>query len=156
VYKVKTYYYLLIVLTLISCSKEINEPAPLITESSIETFGLNRDLDSTVLSATLLPVVTCYAYDQGETPKPCDIFVTVTCHLSRPITKRLYIEMIKVNETGWDKKGIDAETDSSTMILDIAPGIQEITFTTIFSNPDNLHVAGLFTFGKIIAYDRLH
>ncbi|MEO8175000.1 MAG: hypothetical protein ABI581_18030 [Sediminibacterium sp.] len=153
--KIKPYYYLLFILLLVTCSKEVNRPLVFETESSTPVYTLSRDLGITTLSVTLVPVVTCYSYGRGETPKPCDIFIEITFHLSKPIENRLMVELVKARPDDWGNKELTGGSDSSMLVFDISPGTQTATFKTSFRNPDNYHISGLFTFGQIFIYDRI-
>ncbi len=86
--------YLVIAFLFISCAKSA-ENTTIVKKNNnvlISSF-LVQDLDSTQLSITLEPTVVCYAYKDGETAPPCNIFVYATVHLSTPLASEIHIEL---------------------------------------------------------------
>ena len=122
--------YLVIAFLLVSCSKSIENTAIVNKNSNVLASSfLIRDLDSTLLSITLEPNVVCYAFKAREAPKPCNIFVYATVHLSKPLVSELHIELKR-----------DNLIDQSTVILVIRPNTVNTILNTGFSNPDNQDV----------------
>lgn len=122
--------YLVMALLLVACSKSVDQaPVAHRNDNVLESPFLVRDLNGTLLSITLEPNVVCYSYKDGETARPCDIFVYATVHLSKPLKGELHIELKREN-TG--------KTD--VVILVIAPNSVSTILNTGFSNHDNLDV----------------
>ena len=122
--------YLVIVFLLVSCSKSVENSAIVQKNSNVLASPLLvRDLDSTLLSITLEPNVVCYSYRNGATPRPCNIFVYATVHLSKPLKSSLHIELKRENLN-----------DEAQVVLVIAPNSLVTELNTGFSNHDNQDV----------------
>ena len=131
--------YVVIAFLLVSCSKSI-ENSTIINKNSnvLASPFLVRDLDSTILSITLEPNVECYSFQNGATPRPCNIYVYATVQLSKPLVSELHIELKRENVG-----------DNAAVVLVIAPYTQKTILNTGFSNHDNQDVPDNVRIGKI-------
>ncbi len=93
------------------------------------------DLGSTTLTINMNPIVTCYSYNTGETPKPCNIFIDIVCHLSNPINAFVKVEIEKRDVVEQDQNA-----GVKTVVLVIAPNTTRITFPSTFTNKNNQDV----------------
>jgi len=133
--------YLLLAFLFISCSKTMDHPLPTAkTNKVLVSDYLIKDLDSTVLSITMEPVLYCYGYKMGQTPRPCDIFVYATVTLSKPIDKGLQIELVQKNKYN----------DESAVTMIIFPNITTSLLNTGFSNQNNVDVPDTYRIGKVV------
>lgn len=80
----------LLLLLLIGCTKSTLIPK---TDGNIlYSNKLIVNLDSTVLSITLMPYLHCYSLKEN---KPCIILVEATITLSKPIQKWISLELVR-------------------------------------------------------------
>ena len=93
-----------------------------------------------MLNITLEPVLYCYGYHMGQTPRPCDIFVYATVTLSKPITKGLQIELIRTNEYH----------DETAVTMVMLPNTTNAFLNTGFSNQNNIDVPDVFRIRKVV------
>jgi hypothetical protein len=127
----------------ISCTKSVTEQnnSDLVktTTSVLQSKYLIKDLGNTVLTITMEPVVTCYSYANGQTPKPCDIFVSATCTLSNPVNTSIKVVIEKTNIAEEDKNTSNNVT-TTTMVVNLAPNTTSLTFKSIFPNLNNQNI----------------
>jgi len=110
-----------------------------VINTATDSTYFTRDLGSTTLTVSMNPVVTCYNYKDGETPKPCDIFIDIVCHLSNPINACVKVEIEK-RDVVEENQNAAVEADVKTVVLVIAPNTTQITFPSTFTNTNNLNV----------------
>lgn len=131
--------YLVIAFLFFSCTKSIdNTPVTHQNNNVLNSSNLVQDLGNTIVSISLEPLVQCYSYQNGEIPKPCDIFVYATVKLSKPIDSRLKIELIRQNLN-----------DYSSVIMIIAPNTASVVLNTGFQNQNNQDVPDIMRIRNI-------
>lgn len=115
------------------------------------TGGTNpgRNQNNMGLPAELNPIITCYSYVHGEVAEQANIYHKADCILSGSFAKRLLCQIIKVAETDRDKKNIGYGSGLAILAINPLAGTQTVSFNTLSSYPDNLHVAGHYTVGKV-------
>jgi hypothetical protein len=93
----------------LSCNKSADTPAQVAisqtktinsVSSPIEEKFVINGYDTVVLKMVMEPVLSCGSYRQGETPKPCDIFINFNCTLSQPVDGYVAVDIIKKNTSG--------------------------------------------------------
>lgn len=83
-------------LSFFSCVKEINTPSETLrTTNSTEKKNWVINLDSSILTVTINPVLSCYSYANNEAPRPCDVDMELSCSLTRPIAAAIRVEVEK-------------------------------------------------------------
>jgi hypothetical protein len=141
--------YLVIAFLFLACTKTISHPnsgtldnpSPIKVNGNIFTSNyLVKDLDSSILSITLEAYLYCYAHEENENTRPCDIFAAATVNLSKPLQTGLKIEVIK--QTHY--------TDSLIVII-IQPNQTEVTVNTGFSLINNIKIPDVFRIQKVTA-----
>lgn len=124
-------YLLIACLFLFSCSKTaemIQTPEKQqTTHTFLESTYLVKDLGSTLLKITLEPVLSCYGYVPGQTPRPCDIMIEVTCTLSKPISGAIKVELSRMFKA--DIQSPNGQTET-VIQLNIAPNTKEVIFSS--------------------------
>jgi hypothetical protein len=144
--------YLSIIFLFFSCTKNAdNTILSGQTITVLESRYMFKDLDSTILTIKMDPVVTCYSYRNGETPKPCDIFITITCELSRPIKGLIKAEINRIDNLEINKSSGAEELPS--IVLNIAPNSTRVTLNTNISNSNNQNISDLFRIGSVTVYN---
>ena len=131
--------YLVIAFLLVSCTKSVTNTSLVHQNNNVlNSSYLVKDLGITRLSIALEPQVVCYSYQNGEIPKPCNIFVYATVNLSKPIESGLMIELQRQNLN-----------DISTVVMVIAPNTTSVVLNTGFSNQNNLDVPDIVRIRKV-------
>lgn len=136
--------YLLILILFASCSKAVGIPGTQKANTVFTSPSLEQQLDGTMLTVTMEPVVTCYSYADGEPQKPCDIFIEVTCTLSNSIAHSVSIELAKIDND---------ELKTDPVFINIAPNVIEFSFKSSFTNQNNITIPDVFRIEKAIVYD---
>jgi hypothetical protein len=155
-------YFLIIAMLVLSiaCTKSVNDPSAndVQVSRSVNTEftsnDLTRNINGVILKVILEPNVTCYSYRNGETPKPCDIFVNIRCTLSAPINKHVKVEILKTNEVA-QNKGSEANAISnvSKVVITFAPNTTSLTLNSTISNKNNNHIPeDQFKIGNVTTY----
>ncbi len=150
---------LLVICLFCSCTKSFVEQPVTIENNTKKTESetLIRNINGTTLTVTMTPEVVCYSYKDGETPKPCNIFVDLTCELSGPINGTVMVEIDKMNLIN-NSQGANSIRDTSDIqktVINIAPNTTHITMRSNFTNPNNLDIAELFSFGNVEVYNKV-
>ena len=143
--------YLLIMFLFFSCAKKAEQLLLSGQTTTLQSRFIIKNLDSTTLTITMDPVVTCYSYRNGETPKPCDIFITITCELSRPLKGTIKIEVEKRNQQEIHP-GSEGQPISPAMVLSMMHNTTRSIFKTTLSNPDTQNVSDLIQVSNITVY----
>ncbi|MBV9988543.1 MAG: hypothetical protein JO301_12755 [Chitinophagaceae bacterium] len=156
----KTIVYTIPILFLYcSCSKQVASPAAGQAEVKAvqDTRSMIKDLDSTVLTLKLVPLVQCASYPNGGALIPCKITVQMICELSKPIAATIKAEVLKSDAVEQPESGHagGAEPDPLKIVLILAPNTTRASFVTDFSNPDNNTVADLYRLGAVSAYRKV-
>ena len=134
----------------ISCTKTTDSPVPsenpkLRSINSLSAplekrFALNGQ-DTVLLKLVMEPALTCYSYNTGQTPKPCDIFIDFICTLSRPVDGYVEVHIKKNNLAEFtNAKPSGTETDSD-VIFNVSPSTTKFTFRSSLRNNSNVTVA---------------
>jgi hypothetical protein len=147
---------LLFVLTsfLFSCTKSLDTPPEMIkTNTTGISRSLVRDLDSTVLTVTIAPVVVCYSYASGSAPRPCDTFLEIRCELSRPIWASVSLEL-----TGSSNKQIVL---GSAMVLPmigfhLAPNIKQFIIRENINGRSKEYVTETYSITSVSVYNMIN
>lgn len=135
-----------------ACSKSVDTASKPATTAQARTVTDNQpsgtltvQLDDAVLTVQMKPNLVCYASENGEADRPCDIFVDMNCTLSQPIQKSVLVKVERVNIVR------DAYSDvpnpvqptaesSQTFAFTIAPGTTSVRFESPFRNENNISV----------------
>lgn len=140
--------YFLIAFLFLSCTKSADDHTTLTdqivkkTNTTLESKYLVKDLGITTVTITLDPMVTCYTYRNGQTPKPCDIFIDITCTLSKPISGAITVELTKLNTLEMER--MPTSETNGNIVLVIAPNTTKITMSSKMTNPNNQNIPDLF------------
>ena len=159
--KIAIIKYLSISLLFFSCTKTVenniavdNPSLSKQTNTALQSIYLVKDLDSTKLTITLNPVVSCYSYKNGETPKPCNILIDINCVLSKPVQGFIKIEIEKVNDNGANKAGAgNLDPSQHAIVFNIAPNTTHITLSSTFTNPNNQDVVDTYRIAHVTVYN---
>ena len=152
--------YLVIIFLFFSCIKSVDNPASMDderikkTNTTLESKYLIKDLGITILTITLDPMVTCYTYRNGQIPRPCDIFVDISCTLSKPITSAIRVELSKLNIMEMERAPNAREVES--VVLIIAPNTTKITMKSTLTNLNNQHIPDIFRLDNVTIYQPKH
>ncbi len=136
-----------LLISCLSCTKSVtNTATPKDTpgliqavNTAVDSTYFTRDLGSTTLTINMNPVLTCYSSNVGETPKPCNIFIDIVCHLSNPINAFVKVEIEK-RDVVEQTQNAGYVADVKTVVLMIAPNTTKITFPSTFTNKNNQDV----------------
>ncbi len=137
---------------LFSCNKSLDKPVETEKRTTLRVSDLVRNLDSTVLTISLVPEVVCYSYPNGSVPRPCDIFVEIRCVLSRPIRAGINVELTRSNTTGMLKYTVEP----AMIGLYIAPNTRQISFRTTLSNKNNQAVTDTYRISSLFVYNLIN
>lgn len=147
----------------VSCRKAIDTPPSAESPKLRSTNTASAPLESkflvngeeVILKIVMEPALVCESYRNGETPKPCNIFVDFTCTLSQPVNGYVTAEVQKTNREAADSKLEGAET-SEGIAFNIAPNTTKITYRSAFRNNNNLIVAeNRFRIKKVEMYNKI-
>jgi hypothetical protein len=84
----------------VSCTKSV-QPEQIVNtrleSASQMTAYVARAASSTLVTVKTEPYVVCESYQDGESPKPCNIFISFTCTLSQPLSSSVRVEIERSN-----------------------------------------------------------
>ncbi len=83
------------------------------------------------------PELTCYSYKNGETPKPCNIFIRFTCTLSKPVNGNVKVDVQKTNLVEPAGRKIQGLETQNGLAFDMAPNTTRFAYTSSFENNNN-------------------
>jgi hypothetical protein len=113
--------------------------------------------DTVVLKMVMEPVLSCGSYRQGETPKPCDIFINFNCTLSQPVDGYVAVDIIKKNTSGPTYPALEGGESEAGLTLNIAPNTTRFTYSSSFRNNNNIMVAAnRFSIRKVTFYRKFN
>jgi hypothetical protein len=149
----------------VSCSKTNETPVtaenPNLRSLSGQSAPLEKRFvvngrDTIVLKLVMEPAVACYSYKNGETPKPCDIFIDFTVTLSQPVAGYVSIDITKKNiATPKDPKP-DGATNGTGVVFTLAPNTTRFTYRSSFRNNNNITVAeNQFSIENVVCYNKV-
>jgi hypothetical protein len=84
----------------VSCTKSV-QPEQIVntrleSESQMTAY-VGSGANSALVTVKTEPYVVCESYQDGETPKPCNIFISFTCTLSQPLSNSVRVEIERSN-----------------------------------------------------------
>ena len=139
-----------------ACTKSVDSVDTITIVSTVTKFAskaLVRDLgNNTLLTITMIPVVTCYSYKNGEIPKPCTILLDVNCTLSKPINRWLKIEINRSLCEQW-KLG---QSILPSLVINMASNTTNSSMTSNFTNQDNITVPDIYSIGEVSMFDMVY
>ena len=161
----KMMIYILFIVCTIACTKSIHtpdqsekpvtEPLAIHTNDVLESAALTRDLGPAILKITAEPNVVCYSYQNGEAPKPCNIFVAFNCSLSNPLDRYVKVEIVRTNMVTNDKNDAAVEP-LAKMVIIIAPHTTKFTLVSGMTTTDNNHIPeGEFKISDVHWYNQV-
>jgi hypothetical protein len=137
---------------LFSCSKSLEIPPETIKTTTSATRTLVRNLDSTVLTVTIAPVVVCYSYANGSFPRPCDAFVEITCTLSRPIQASVSVKLMCS-----DKAGTTASGGIPSQIgFQMAPNTKQVVTRENLNGYTKEYATDMYSISSVSVYKMIH
>ncbi|MDB5209721.1 MAG: hypothetical protein JWQ30_548 [Sediminibacterium sp.] len=147
--KIATTLVLVSIIT-ISCQKAIDtQPQPkalelktMSTETSpIEAKFVVNGHDTVVLQLVMSPALVCYSYRNGETPKPCNIFIEFTCTLSQPVNGYVKVDVQRTNIIGTNDPKPSGSENTAGVSFNIAPNTTRYTYRSTLQTDNNQMVA---------------
>jgi hypothetical protein len=143
---------------LFSCTRNVDTPLePNSVDSSFQKRTIVHNLDSGVLTVTIQPTKVCY----GTEPEsgPCNLFVDITCTLSRPISAavRTEIERMPLVDISDDAGTMAEEVPGPAIILNLAPGQTKISSrTSIIINNSPETIRDQFRLKSVTVYNPIN
>jgi hypothetical protein len=134
----------------ISCRKAIDGPAPADLPILRSTNSVSAPLekrfmvnarDTVILKLVMEPVVICYSYNTGETPKPCDIFIVFTCTLSQPVNGYVKVDIQQKNQIAFTDPKPEGVKNEAAIVFNITPNTTKFTYRSTLQNNNNIAVA---------------
>jgi hypothetical protein len=139
-----------------ACTKNVDTVNPTTITETVTKFvskSMVRDLgNNTVLTVTMTPVITCYSFKNGEIPKPCTIFIDITCALSKPISRWLKIEINRTLSDTW-KLG---QSTLPSIVINMASNTEQSSMKSNFTNQDNVTVPDIYSIGEVSMFDMVY
>jgi hypothetical protein len=146
--------YLLLFSLLASCTKTVEFLPVNKTATVPESRYLIKQLGDAVLTISMEPIITCYGFRKGETPKPCNIYIEITCALSKPVPHSIKIELIKINTQNAAK--LWQPENANPITLTIVPNTIRAILKSSFTNRDNQTVPDYFRIASVAVYDQVY
>lgn len=133
----------------ISCRKAVDAPPAAEYPKLRSTSSVSAPLESkflvngeeVILQMVMEPALVCQSYRNGETPKPCHIFIDFTCTLSKAINGYVTVEVQKTNREEAEDGKLEGAGTGDGIAFNIAPNTTKFTFRSSFENNNNLTVA---------------
>jgi hypothetical protein len=137
---------------LFSCSKSLDIPPETIKTTTSAMRTLVRNLDSTVLTVTITPVVVCYSYANGSFPRPCDAFIEITCKLSRPIQASVSVKLM------CSDKAVTATSDmgASQIGFHMAPNTKQVVIRENLNGRSKEYATDMYSISSVSVYKMIH
>ncbi len=112
------------------------------TETSpIEAKFVVNGHDTVVLRLVMSPALVCYSYRNGETPRPCNIFIEFTCTLSQPVNGYVKVDVQRTNMVGMNDPKLVGSENQSGVSFNIAPNTTKYTYRSTLQTDNNQMVA---------------
>jgi hypothetical protein len=149
----KLFFVILIplILGMQGCTKSVEKNAENFTATRQELGSsyLEKDLDSTILTLQLTPVITCYSYSKNTTAKPCEILVQFNCQLSQPLHNYLRIQIKRTLQPSGSLLVDPDQLHTDDLIIMIAPKTQYVTLSSHYVNVSTATVSNIYRIGTI-------
>lgn len=159
----KNLLIILILISVISCTKSINEPPTGYFDPGIPTTpnpptqkedNLTRDLgNGVILKVSLFPNRVC---DANDSSKPCNLFVSMLFALSKPVDRNIQVEIIKTTLVEKNKNTNASDTTETSITIMLAPNATVLTFnSTIQVSPNEKIAPEEFRIGKVTVFQKV-
>lgn len=148
----------------ISCRKAIDTPLtaedPKLRSTSSVSAPLEKKFlvngEEVILKMFMEPALVCESYRNGETPKPCNIFIEFTFTLSKPINGHVSVAVQKTNKEEAEDHKLEGARTHESVAFNIAPNTTKFTFRSSFQNNNNVMVAeNKFRIEKVSFYNKV-
>lgn len=148
------FYTILFLLTLgiQGCKKTAENVTELYTTTTqnLGSSFFEKNLDSTILTLQLTPVITCYSYTKNNSVKPCEILVEFICQLSQPLHSYLRIQIIRtIRPSGTLLTDPENFLNTDDLYLVISPNTQYVTLSSHYVNGSTQSVSDIYRIGTI-------
>lgn len=119
------------------------------TTQELGSSYFEKDLDSTILTIQLTPVITCYSYNKYTTPKPCEILVKFTCQLTQPLHSYLRIQIKRTLQPSGSLLVDPDQLNNDDLFIILSPFTQYTSLSSHYVNGSTAIVSDIYRIGTI-------